>query len=1099
MLVKRTILLVLGLLLLASMASAADLSPSTITNSNTGSWLIAGEGGTSAITVHVRQASPLSNVSGANVAFSLSNPSLGTISPASVTTGSDGIANTVFTVNSLSGNGTIIANITYNDGATNPLNLMTFQLIDHDVPQYAFVDSPQSVPAGSVTQLNITFMDRNNNRIDNKNTAQVHTVLLTGLGSGGSGFWDGSEFASQISGSTDANGNVSVKVRVSTVAGDNNIWMDGIGNIPGQSIDIEGVSDSTPVSISQVTPSPPTWPADGTHAFNLYYNVQDKYGNPLDGANISLTSNTGESFFTTTSNGGIAYAQYGPKDATGTYTVTAKAVQNSSILCTSTGTVGYCSQNVVYYSLDPVDMILTASPQSLVSLDVTPTSQASIQARVVDVAGNPVQGQIVNFSEGAESFPGAPGGSYKETAVSQLVPGGSPVSVQTDSNGFATLQFIPGAFVTYNADPVNYNATATGARTVTASWTNGKTGQVITGTVTFTWKNYPYLTVTTLLDKTSAKVGDLLHVTITVVGNGAALQPKPIDVVISMDRSGSMLEGYPDNMVTAKSAASAFASCLTYGKDDIGIVSFGDNSATNGWVNLSPTLIQTWVAPTCTKYSYGGSCTQWSTGYWASSWNWDNVYGNWEWVANDALPECGTGCNGHSGSSYDPTATHQLYLNANYNNGNPMNYGTTGFGHTDLTFATHTLSDVNTALNGIVPGGGTPTREGLYDAVNLFPVASSGRVRAIILQTDGDWNTGGDPEGGSGATSLGNGVGTGSVITYANKSKVALYTIGLGVTSGSAIETELKRYAANDAGLYYSASDASKLAGIYTAIAGQLNQQAGGSTTLDMNMGTITVNGVSGVNSYNYLNYTAIPVGGRGTGLGKPTDSTYVDMYHTNTDDSITDYYNYTRDDTKNWTPAKRDLPFAIGTMHLDDTWQTSFAFNLTSNGTLVLFGPGSGSSLTFTDSSTGNTQTSQLDSKTVSVYQSVVNNAFGTKTLLVNQLGFVQGASPDPNIWTIQWNTTYTGASVAAETVQYLSSEPGSQWVTYPAAISDKPPSTVPLTDSLQIDTSSWKPGDTYTIQVTATAVNNDANPSSASIGQQKAVSAGKTFIKLE
>ena len=36
MLVKRTILLVLCLLLLAGMASAADLSPSTITNSNTG-------------------------------------------------------------------------------------------------------------------------------------------------------------------------------------------------------------------------------------------------------------------------------------------------------------------------------------------------------------------------------------------------------------------------------------------------------------------------------------------------------------------------------------------------------------------------------------------------------------------------------------------------------------------------------------------------------------------------------------------------------------------------------------------------------------------------------------------------------------------------------------------------------------------------------------------------------------------------------------------------------------------------------------------------------------------------------------------------------
>ena len=175
--------------------------------------------------MHVRQASPLSDVSGANVAFSLSNPSLGTISPASVTTGSDGIANTVFTVNSLSGNVTITANITYNDGTTTPLNLMTFQLIDHDVPQYAFVDSPQSVPAGSVTQLNITFTDRwvnptLGNRIDNKNTAQVHTVLLTGLGSGGSGFWDGSAYASQISVPTDADGNVSVRVRVSTIAGE---------------------------------------------------------------------------------------------------------------------------------------------------------------------------------------------------------------------------------------------------------------------------------------------------------------------------------------------------------------------------------------------------------------------------------------------------------------------------------------------------------------------------------------------------------------------------------------------------------------------------------------------------------------------------------------------------------------------------------------------------------------------------------------------------------------------------------------------------------------------------------------------------------------
>ena len=176
---------------------------------------------------------------------------------------------------------------------------------------------------------------------------------------------------------------------------------------PGKSIDIEGVSDNTPVTISQVIPSPATWPADGTHSFNLYYNVYDKYGNPLDGTNISVASNMGESFFTSTSNGGVAYAQSRPKGCyRDLYHHSHDRSRIQAFCVPGTGTVGYCSQNVVYYSMDPVDMILTASPQSLVSLDITPTSQASIQARVVDVAGNPVQGQTVTFTQGAEELPG---------------------------------------------------------------------------------------------------------------------------------------------------------------------------------------------------------------------------------------------------------------------------------------------------------------------------------------------------------------------------------------------------------------------------------------------------------------------------------------------------------------------------------------------------------------------------------------------------------------------------------------------------------------------------------------------------------------------
>jgi len=1076
--VKQIFLLIFGLLLLIGPAIAADLSYSDISNSNSG-WLIANDGTgiserTSTITVHVLEGPSSTNVANAHVEFSLSDASLGSLSPSFADTGSDGLATTTFTAGSVSGNVTITAVITYNNGTVSTHTLSTFQRIDHETPQFAYYDHASQVTAGSVTKVIITLADRYDNRIDNKNSSEVHTLHLSGLGSGESGFWDGSSYVPEIYLPTDAEGNVSVNVRVSTIIGYNTIGIAGIGNIPDKwPISIESIAAGDPVTITQVQPVPDSWPADGEHTFNLYYSVMDSFGNPLDGTRLRIQSSTGESFFTNTSNGGIAYVSYGPKDVTGVYTITATSVTNFSIHCTDTGTVGYCSQNIIYYSQAPVDMILTASPQTMVSLDVDSASQSVVQARVVDVSGNPVSNQTVIFSNSSESYPGAPDGKYNISAESYI----TATSAVTDSNGFATIAFIPGRFP--GIGEPGYNATSTGQKTVTATWTNKEGTITKTGTVTFTWKNYPYLTVITEVDKDKAKIGESLRLTITVTGNGAALMPKPIDVVIDMDRSGSMLENstaLEDNMVVAKSAATVFASCLTQGRDRIGIVSYGDNSATGGWVNLSPT---------------------WKSGYYGY-YDWNKVYSYWYWVGRDSSSfhgnekyECGTNCDGSWDSPYDPTAPHQRYLNNHYNNGLNKYYGT-GMSSIDLALGFNALSDVNTALNGMVPGGGTPTRESIYTAVNQFPAYTPGRVRAIILQTDGEWNTGGNPEGGSGATSLGNGVGTGSVITYANNSKVALYVIGLGVSSEQ--ETELRRYAANDAGQYYSASDASQLPEIYKQIAGDLNQQAGGSTALNLDLGTITVNG-SVVSSYEYLNYTPIPVGGRSLGLGEPTDSTFVTMFHTNPDDSTTEYYRYTRDDSQNWTEASRVMDFSIGNMKLDDTWRTSMVFNLTKNGTLVLFGPDSGAQLSFTDSSTGITQSSALDSKTVSVYKSSVNEGFGTFSLEVSNLQITKNA--DPNIWTVQWNTYYTGTSFARETVDYLSSEPGSQWTVLSERAAKSP--NVLNTDSLQVDTRSWTPGETYTIRVTAIAVNDDAPPSYQVAPGTVDTTTEKTYIRLE
>ena len=102
----------------------------------------------------------------------------------------------------------------------------------------------------------------------------------------------------------------------------------------------------------------------------------------------------------------------------------------------------------------PVQFIAT-TPNALV-LQITPTAigpnaagsttrQAAVRATVVDVANNPVQGAIVNFSKDADPS----GGTL------------SQASGTTDANGNASVQFIAGATTTA-ADAVTLRATVAG-------------------------------------------------------------------------------------------------------------------------------------------------------------------------------------------------------------------------------------------------------------------------------------------------------------------------------------------------------------------------------------------------------------------------------------------------------------------------------------------------------------------------------------------------------------------------------------------------------------------------------------------------------------
>jgi len=1095
--VYRLIVIVTSFFFLVGIAAAADLSPSTISSSNTG-WLVANGVDVSTITVHVQQGSPGTDVSGAQVTFSITDPTLGTISPASVTTGTDGIATAVFTTKTKSGIATISATILYNDGVDTTHYLGTIQRVDHDIAQNAYYDYKSSVPVGTGTHVNITLVDRTTyeNRIDNKNSAEVHTVHLTMTGPAGSGLFDGSAYVSQIDKTTDADGNVSVDVWISSVAGDNIIQMDPVGNfVLPPPIYIKGVANSAnPFTITQIAPYPSSWPADGEsdHYFDLYYVIKDQYGNPVDGTVIQLTSSAGESKTITTDNGGIAYTQYGPKDVSGFYTLMASSASNATILCTEPLNAGYCSQTVEFFSREPVEMVMSASPQTMVSTDVDPSSKAIVRARVMDVRGNPVTEYprgtpvTVTFSMGPVTYPGAPDELYTETVAPSL----SSTTATMGEDGFATIEFIPGTFA--KSGETGYNATATGTCTVTATWKD-LNGIDINRDVTFTWKNYPFLTLNSEFSRTIGKVGDFLDITIKIKGDGAALQTKPIDVVLALDRSGSMLEGeLDDNMVASKAAASSFASHLNLDRDQIGIVTFGDVSGNDGYAKLAPSRAGT------------------------TRWDWSDVNYYWYWVRYDSsskysvdCPGCYYGGSNEASSSYSITSPHQIYLNLNYNNGNPQYYGG-AMTSTDLSFGPHSQAEVDAALNTIVPSGGTPTREAIYRAVNQFPAAGSGRVRAIILQTDGAWNTGGDPEAltnynpdGSYYSSrftASDLTSSTSVIKYANDSKIALYTIGLGVPSGSALETTLKRYAANDGGIYYPASDASKLNEIYNDIAGQLNQQASGATSADINFGSnaLSVDGsILGDSEEigDYLDYIADPVGGRLFGEGSEADSTFIYKYHVTPAGATVDYYRQVRDDTQNWTPEAKLLQFDVGRMILNDTWQTTFRLNLTKQGQLILF-PECGSTVTFIDSSTGMTQTGCIPSGPVSVYESKTDQGFGQNVLKVENLGFIEGATLDPDIWKISWDTTYTGTTVAEETIEYWSSAPGSIPATY-AVISPIYANPASETRTLEIDTRTWKQGETYTIKVSASSY--DGGSSYATITKQKELDDGKIFIRLE
>jgi len=230
---------------------------------------------------------------------------------------------------------------------------------------------------------------------------------------------------------------------------------------------------------------------------------------------------------------------------------------------------------------------------------------------------------------------------------------------------------------------------------------------------------------------------------------------------------------------------------------------------------------------------------------------------------------------------------------------------------------------VNNSIDMMVPSGGTPMREGLYRAVKMLrDNPRSGAVSAVVLLSDGDWNTGGDPLGASGAVAFpaDSITSSTSIIQWAKQKNISIYTIRLG-SDGN--EAALKSYASLTGGKYYYAATPSDLDAIYTAIAGDLQTEAGVATKADLNYGTVNVNQVptSGVFDYLYKNGVST--------MNKSYWKNNTPIYGPN-------YY----DQTADW--SDKVLSFNVGTIKLNQTWMTSYMLKVNKPGNIDVFGTGS-------------------------------------------------------------------------------------------------------------------------------------------------------------
>jgi hypothetical protein len=869
----RTIILIM--LAALAMAAASAAYPVEVTVASDHAWMVADNKDTTTVTATVisgtgEHAGEL--LEGANVTFTVKPP--WQLKDSFLVTDKKGVATTTLFATKAGGT----ANITVTASAlilTETWGYLNYsasktlsQPIDHGTPASIVTSFKSQVQVRTPTRISVFIRDSFGNPVDNRNV--VEKVKFDASSKGLSGFLSGTSWVKSITVPVNGSGYADVQYLADPV-GTNYVSITPPSPLNQKLIGIEGISQATPFSATSIvspggTPYPYTTVKTGY--FTIGYIFYDQYGYPTMNQPVNISTNiAGESMSLITNKNGMVIITYGPKDIAGIYNITARAANNLSVSA---------SPKVEFVSGAPTDALLTASPQTMASRDVKDDITSTLTMRVMDVKGNPVAGEPVNFRLTSISV----NKQFNQTMAPVLENGvtstssiNTDIPVVSDENGEAKVAFHPGAFTTdFNAP--GYNTSATGTAILEAQWATVK------HQVTLKYLNYRYLTIESEVKPETVRVNETVDLTVRVKGDGWALQPKPIDVMLLNDRSGSMLYDHPDRAVSVMNAALVFSDQLDYTRDYLGVFSFGGKGQASPKNNSD-----------CGKDDDSSDDGAYALAHYTGS-------GNYPDYATRDLPLSNV-------NASIRTAVNSLVPN----------------GYTPMRYVLKLAID---EMN----------KKGRKNAVKALVILSDGDYNYWgdpLARGKADKKSYGNETKYESSTQdyiYFSDVSNQNMARYANASgNITIYTIRYaGDVSATGIET-LKLLADQTGGKNYSALSESQLAAVYTEIAGALRDEAGVNTNLSISLQNIAVNNVmvpgNQVYAYKYI----------------PMHSTEVDTGNT----SIPHFQGYPmyRNDTDQWNKAQT-FNFSIGTIRLNQVWESTITLQVLTDGNIKVFDPNS-------------------------------------------------------------------------------------------------------------------------------------------------------------